>query len=320
MITQRAIEAIEVSDLDELLRVVDGYCDSAAWDDLVELRARCQEAVTRGKQLWGVDEHIRYRLALEAPPSYAGPVLTEGAARFALGPLPEVASSTNTWSELESHIEHGPERATFAAERVIRGEIDVGDIADLPKRLQEWEPTYSLATYKADKVEAPSPKSPDTHPVDLGNDPTVLHDADSEGALADLVQAWTTESNGRCETVTVEGSAADAVAALGLSKTQMTHLSIAAAFDWMAWAGASGGAHGRRRGSAAGRYGAWWVVAMLSDLDWPPDPSAFTEAVSRLQFYWFDDGAPGTGWQLKLAIEDPTPGLAWAVSAVDSAG
>jgi hypothetical protein len=319
VITQRAIDAIEVSDLDELLRVVDGFCETAGWDELVELRARCQEAVTRGKQLWGVDEHIRYRLALEAPPSFAGPVLSEGAARFALGPLPEVASSTKTWSDLEPHIEHGPERATFAAERAVRGEFDVDDIADLPTRIQEWEPSYALATYKSDKVDAPSPKPPDTKPIDLGDKPTVVADADSEGALADLVQAWTTESNGRCETITVEGSAADAVRALGLSKANMARLRTDEAFAWMAWAGASGGAHGRRRGAAAGRYGAWWAVAMLCDLDWPPDLSVFADSVNRLRFYWFDDGAPGTGWQLRLAIEDPDTGLAWSVSAVDSA-
>ena len=319
MITQRAIEAIEVSDMDELLRVVDGYCENAGWDDLVELRIRCQEAVTRGKQLWGVDEHIRYRLALEAPPLYAGPVLAEGAARFALGPLPEVASSTKTWGELEPHIEHGPERATFAAERAIRGELNVDEVADLPARLQEWEPSYALATYKSDKLEAPSPNPPKTQPVDLGEDPVIVDDHDSESALSDLVQAWTTESNGRCETVTVEGSATNAVRALGLSRARMTQLRPDDAFAWMAWAGASGGAHGRRRGAAAGRYWAWWVVAMLCDLDWPPDPHEFAAAVGRLGFFWFDDSAPGTGWQLRITIEDPDSGLAWAVSAVDSA-
>ena len=74
--------------MDELLRIVDGYCEIAGWNELVDFRMRCQEAVTRGKQLWGVDEHIRYRLALEAPGSFAGPVLTEGAARFAAGTTP----------------------------------------------------------------------------------------------------------------------------------------------------------------------------------------------------------------------------------------
>jgi hypothetical protein len=42
----------------------------------------------------------------------------------------------------------------------------------------------------------------------------------------------------------------------------------------MAWAAASGGAHGPRPGAAAGRFAAWWAAATLTDLhaDWPPDP------------------------------------------------
>jgi hypothetical protein len=44
------------------------------------------------------------------------------------------------------------------------------------------------------------------------------------------------------------------------------------------------------------------------------------KAVERLRFYWFDDGSSGTGWELRLVIEDPAEGLAWAISAVDAAG
>ena len=132
MISQRAIDAVEASDTDELLRVVDGYCKQQGWGALVNLRERCQEALTRGKQLWGIDEHVRYRLALEAPGSFAGPVLAEGAARFALGPLAEVAASTKSWADLDEHLEHGPERATFAAERAVRGEDEVDEIPTFP--------------------------------------------------------------------------------------------------------------------------------------------------------------------------------------------
>ena len=319
MISQRAIDAVEHSDTDELLRVIDGYCKSKEWDHLVEMRTRCQEAVTRGKQLWGVDEHIRYRLALEAPAQFAGPSISEGAARFALGPLPEVAASTKTWSQLEPYLESGPESQTVAAERVVRGEAEVGPIADLPSTLLDWEPTYPIAIYKSDKVEAPSPTPPHADPVSFSDAVMVIDDIDSEGALADLVQPWTSESNGRCQTATVEGSAADAVRALGLSKARMVEIDAADALAWMAWAGASGGAHGRRRGAAAGRYGAWWVIAMIGDLEWPPEPDEIGELVNRLKWFWFDDGAAGTGWELRLAIEDPASGLAWAVTAVDAA-
>lgn len=318
MISARAIEAIESSDTDELLRVVDGYCATGDWDALVALRQRCQEALTRGHQLWGVDEHIRYRLALEAPGSWAGPATTEGA-RYALGPLAEVAASTKTWAELEPHLTRGPERATFAAERVVRGETGTDPIVDLPDRLLPWEPAYPTATYTTDKVDAPSPPPPEVHPVDLPPEVVTIEDPESEAALADLVGPWTDESNGRCVVASVNGDHLAAVRALGLSRARMGRLGPAEAIAWMAWAGASGGAHGRRRGAAAGRYGAWWVIASLADLGWPPDPEAVGDAASRLDWHWFDDGSPGTGWQLRLAVADPDLGLAWALSAVDTA-
>lgn len=319
MITARAIEAIEYSDTDELIRVIDGYCEAQDWEDLLVLRRRCSEAVTRGKQVWGVEEHIRYRLALEAPPEYAGPVVSEGPLRFGLGPLPEVAASTKTWKEMAPYLEAGPERATFAAERVLRGETGVDDIPDLPNILMPWEMSYPLASYKPDKVEAPSPAFPDVDSWSLPATAGRISDPISEGALGDLVAPWLEESNGHYESAAVEGDAASAVRGLGLTHARMAQMDAEEAFNWMVWAGASGGAHGQRRGAAAGRFGAWWLVAMLCDLDWPPDMTAMSTAVDRLRWHWFDDGSPGTGWQLRLAIEDPQYGLAWAISAIDQA-
>ena len=318
MLGSRALEAIEYSDTDELIRVIDGLCEGSEWDALVELKARCREAVGRGKQLWGVEEHIRYRLALEASGSYASAALNEGVARFSLGPLPEVAASTKSWTDMEQHLDDGPWRQVFAAERAIRGDQDAPDIGDLPA-LQDWEPDYLLATYKPDKVEAPSPDPVAVNPVDLPDDYKLIEDPHSEGALTDLVQPWATESNGRYQITCVEGPGLSAIRALGLSKARVGELTAGEALAWMAWAGASGGAHGRRRGVAAGRYGAWWVIATLCDLDWPPDPDELGEAAKRLRFMWFDDGSPGTGWELRMAIEDSQSGLAWAVSAVDIA-
>jgi hypothetical protein len=319
MIGQRAHDAIEVSDTDELLRVVDGFCENQEWDRLVELKERCREAVGRGKQLWGVEEHIRYRLTLEAPGKWAGAAVSEGVARFAPGPLPEVAASTKTWAELEPHLDDGPWRGVTAAERVIRGDRDVGPIADLPDHLLEWEPRYPVATYKPDKVEAPSPPPVAVESVVMPATFDQIDDPQSEGALSDLVLPWVTESNGRCETSSVEGSALEAMRALGLTRARVGAVTAGEALAWMAWAGASGGAHGRRRGAAAGRYGAWWVVATLSDLDWPPTPEIVEDALGRLRFFWFDDGSPGTGWELRLAAEDESNGLAWAVAATDAA-
>lgn len=317
MIGPRAIEAIEASDTDELLRVVDGYCSARSWDDLIELRQRCAEAVARGKQVWGIEEHIRYRLALEAPASLAGPVVAEGRSRFALGPLPEVAASTKSWPELEPHLPAGPEKDTVAAERVVRGErVDIA-IPDLPSSLGPWEPSYPVATYKKDKVEAPSPALPATSPEPLPDAVTQIEDTHSTAALGDLVEPWTDQSSGRCQTVAVEGDHLAAIAALGLPIARVARLTTADAFAWMAWAAASGGAHGRRRGAAAGRYLAWWVVASLADFDWPAEPDAVAGAAGAMTWHWFDDGSPDTGWVLRIAVSSPDLGISWAISASD---
>lgn len=313
----RTVNAIEASDTDELIRIIDGHCKARNWDALVALRGRCQEAVTRGKQLWGVDEHVRYRLALEAPGKWAGAVVSEGRTRFTPGPLPEVAASTKAWAEMADYLEPGPARMTFAAERIVRGDSP-DEPGSLPG-LQDWEPAYPLATYKADKVETPRPKLPAGATTELPDEVTVIDDPESEAALTDLIEPWIDQSNGRCQTVSVEGGALDAVAALGLSSAGIARLDTATALAHMAWAGASGGAHGRRRGAAAGRYLAWWVVASISDLDWPAAPEEVENAASRIRWYWFDDASPGSGWVLRLALEDPELNLGWAISANDIA-
>ena len=317
MISSRAVEAIESSDTDELLRVVDGYCSARSWDELTELRHRCAEAVARGKQVWGVEEHIRYRLALEAPASIAAPVVAEGQSRFALGPLPEVAASTKAWVDLEPHLPPGPEKETVAAERVVRGETIDFPIPDLPPSLRPWEPDYPVATYKKDKVEAPSPGLPATSEEPLPGAITPIEDTHSTAALGDLVEPWTDQSSGRSQTVAVEGDHLAAIAALGLATARVAGLGTAEAFAWMAWAAASGGAHGRRRGAAAGRYLAWWVVASLADLDWPAAAEDVAEAAEGLAWHWFDDGSPDSGWVLRIAVSSADLGISWAISATD---
>ena len=317
MISARAVEAIESSDTDELLRIVDGLCSARTWDDLIELRGRCSEAVSRGKQVWGVEEHIRYRLVLEAPAPIAGPVVAEGQSRFALGPLPEVVASTKTWAELAPHLPPGPERDTVAAERVVRGDLVDVSIPDLPAKLLPWEPPYPTAAYKKDKVEAPAPPFPDTERVDLPDQMEIIDDTDSLAALGDLVEPWTDQSNGRSQTAAVEGDHLAAVAALGMKRGRVAAIDSWQGLAWMAWAAGSGGAHGRRRGAAAGRYLAWWAVAMLTDLEWPADPESMGAAVAGLCWYWFDDGSPETGWLLRLAISSPDLGISWAIAATD---
>ena len=48
-------------------------------------------------------------------------------------------------------------------------------------------------------------------------------------------------------------------------------------------------------------------------------PTVRSAAIGELRWYWWDAGEPDTGWTLRLAVEDPLDGLAWAVSATDAA-
>ena len=77
---------------------------------------------------------------------------------------------------------------------------------------------------------------------------------------------------------------------------------------------------GRRRGAAIGRFGAWWTVAALADLTdaWPVQPDELGDALTSFDWYWWDAGEPRLGWELQLAVADPSEGYAWAISAHDS--
>jgi hypothetical protein len=317
--------AVERGDVDDLVRLVDGLCAAREWDRLVELRDRCEQAVVRGRQLWPVAAHAEYRLALEAPGRWAATVLVEGAGRFAPGPLPEVAASTHDWAELAPSAPYGPPAVLAAHERVVRGEDLSGatlpgpPVLDLPLRLAAWEPDYFLAHYRADGVDLPGPSPRAFEPVDApARAPDGEQDAATD-ALVDSVRAWTEGSEGRAEAVAVRGDALDAIAALGRDRIRITELTSAEALRVLAWAGASGGAHARRPGAAAGRFTAWWAGATLTGLleAWPVDADVLGDRLTTLRWYGWDSGGTATGWQLHLAIEDPAAGRAWAVAAVD---
>ncbi len=323
MIDERTAKAIESSDTDELVRIVDGHASARSWDEMLALRTRCDEAVSRGKQLWAVSEYIRYRLALDAPGRWAGPAVTEGPTRFTLGPLSEVAASRKAWAELDDHLTPGPQRTMTAQERVLRGEdlrdADIDPLTvELPLNLQPWEPRYRLAEYKPDRVEAPSPTPvrPRIGPVTSSG--VEVDDMDGCRALLSTVEHWTETSNGRSQAACVEGTASQAVAALGVSRAGLTPAEGNMALEWIAWAAASGGAHGRRRGSAAGRFAAWWVAHELAGLEWPVDPDELGAAIGDLSWYLWSDGSADTGWALRVAVESPPEGIAWALTAVDA--
>ncbi|MEX0757055.1 MAG: hypothetical protein WD532_05160 [Acidimicrobiia bacterium] len=317
---EQTLIAIELADTDSLLRAVDGMAGRRAWGELTTLRTHLAAALERGRQLWGVDEHVRYRLALEAPAEIAVPVVVEGPARFTLGPLSEVISQTKSFSEMDPYLRSPTDRTVIAHERALRGdrfdgELDMG-VFDIPL-VTAWEPQYPVATYHSDRADFPSPELVEGPPLKLPEDPERISDEPTEEALLALVTPWTTMSNGVTDLAMVEGDAAAAIAALGVPRATGARVDLGAALAWMAWTAASGGAHGRRRGMAAGRFHAWSAMAALTGLDWPVDPSEMREAADALEWWLWSDGST-TGWALQIAICDPIDGLAWAFSGADA--
>jgi hypothetical protein len=323
----RIVDAVEGGDLDELLRIIDAFSETRDWDGLVEVRDRSRRALERGRQLWPAASHAEYRLALDAPARYAASVLIEGTGRFALGPLPEVAASTHTWLELAPHVTPGPVAALAAHERVVRGEaIDAStvvhaEVLAVPLHLARFEPEYAVATYRDASAEFPAPDASRGRPLTLPASARTVDPGDVEPLLRDVVRGWTTGSEGKARVVAVEGDVAHAIAALGAHEARGAWLDPREGLALLAWAGASGGRHGRRRGAAAGRDAAWAAAAALAGFaaDDPPDEDAFGHALGELQ--WLAWNAPDvtTGWVLRLAVADPIDVIAWAIDAYDPA-
>jgi hypothetical protein len=319
-------DAVRRADLDELLRAVDALCSTRDWDSLETLRERCARAHETGRQLWPVASHAAYRLALEAPAPWAAAVLGDDGAAFAIGPLPEVAAQSHEWHELAPHIPSGAPAVLAAHERVVRGD-DLSELTlpgppvlDVPLRLAEWEPAYALAEYRSDRADFPMPAIPTLHPTKLAKAPRDVERDEASRTLVELVRVWTAGSDGRADAVSVNGGPLDAIAALGPRDSRVTTIDGPLAISLMAWAGASGGAHGRRPGAAAGRFAAWWAAGALTGLldDWPPDPDRLGAELAALDFVAWDGGEPDTGWRLHLAVGDPTHGRAWAIAATDA--
>jgi hypothetical protein len=321
-------ELIHRADLDGLVRLVDDCTAAGDWSRLRRLRDQARHAVGTGRQLWPAATLAEYRLALLAPAEWAAGVLDEGSGRFTIGPLTEVIAQHHRWTEVAPLLDSGPRAAFVAHERVLRGEAiepetvaELPNALDLPYELAPWEPAYALATYGDRGAEFPSPPMPAAFvELEIGegievDDPAV------ELAVRQLVEPWTVSSDGHADVVAVEGDAGAALHALGVPAPRIAELAPEAALAWLAWAGASGGAHGRRRGAAAGRFGALWLLAALGDAldDWPVPSAELGVLAGELRWWWWDAREPVTGWQLQLAVEDPDEGVAWAISARDAA-
>ncbi|RMH68598.1 MAG: hypothetical protein D6683_16695, partial [Actinomyces sp.] len=313
--------AVDAGDLDELLRWVDRLADAGAWPELEALAAAARAAHERGRQLWPAATHAHHRLALEAPAPAAVRAL-DGDDRFGPGPLTEVIADRHTLGELVPHLRPGPAATLVVHERALRGDdpADPGPVADLvvdvfdiPAEQAAWEPAWPVATYDTHGVDAPRPDRPagSATPVTTRRGERV-DDPDTVEALVGAVRHWVTDSNGRAEAVVVAGGVVDAVGALGPRRVRLVEADPATALAHLAWAAASGGAHGRRRGAAWGRFEAWWVAAAVTDTAWPPDPAELGAAVARARWWLWDADEPDTGWSLRLAGELPGEGLAWA--------
>ena len=191
-------------------------------------------------------------------------------------------------------------------------------VIDIPIDLQPWEPSYSVATYDDDGAhhDRPTLLTP-MATLELPADVKPLDDTETQVAFAQMVEMWTDQSNGRSEVTCVEGSASDAIAATGAGRARTREMSSAQALDVLMWAGASGGAHGRRRGSATGRFSLWWLLSAIVDVEWSDGLSEFGRMVSQLRWFEWDSWEPSTGWELRLATECSETGFSWAFSAID---
>jgi hypothetical protein len=212
-----------------------------------------------------------------------------------------------------------------AHERSIRGdnidEIEIDSaILGIPVEIQGWEPRYPVAEYRSDRASFPDDIFDiPMQWIDLPEPGVALPDDGVCDVLADVVKAWWDDSLGKSEVVTVDGTIEEAIRALGPHRVRAAEIDTKTAMEAIAWAGASGGAHGNRRGTPAGRAAAWWVLLEILGYDDPPDDqSDLAQEADSLRWLIWDPGDRIGGWNLHLGVEDPEDGIAWVISAVDA--
>ncbi len=324
---------IHAADLDGLIRCVDDRVSSRDWAGLLRLRDRSRTAVRTGRQLWPAATLAEYRLALWAPAKWAVGALDDDAGRFTPGPLSEVIATHHTWDDLASHLPVGPLRDLIAHERSLRGDsigpatadngIGAVTVLDLPVGPCAWEPAYDTPVYPDDGCDSPAPQRP-TAMADVSlpertvADSAAIDDADTAEAFRALVHVWTDDSTGRAEVFCADGSPDTALALVGPTLVRTSPIDTHTALQWLVWAGATGAAHGRRRGVATARFNTWWLLATMCDISTDcDDGDDLGDAVSRLQWWWWDTTEPAAGWELRLVAHSPDDGLSWVFSAVD---
>lgn len=326
---------LEKNDLDALVVAAGNLARDRDWETLLSLRRATIHALESGRQLWPVAARIDFLLSLAAPPGEAAAAIASPYSRFAPGPLAEVAAHNHSWEEMRDLIEFPHIAASFAQERVLRGEGVDGDplahceISEMPGRLLSWEPKYALATYEFDTASFPFPdlqldteSSLDTSGAKTREQTSAkttgaVRAADE--AMRALAQVWTAQSNGRCEVVVSDTELECAFAALGPSSFRISRLKPSDALAAMAWTAASGGAYGKRPGASAGRFGALWAATAVACLQWPPDFDELGELLDDIDWYWWSTGTPHPGWRLQLAFANHSAHIFGTIEASDAA-
>jgi hypothetical protein len=142
-------------------------------------------------------------------------------------------------------------------------------------------------------------------------------------ALEDVVAPWSAQSAGEVTVAALRGSTDDAcravlAAAPSAAGVVRGPITTAELLRLIAHAGASGGVHGRRRGGAAGRSLAWWVVRCATGLDRVEElnPEELEFRLEDLELVALRSAGEAT-WRLELAIGSGSDGGedgGWAVA------
>ena len=310
------------ADLDALVRHVDDTCSAREWDHLVRIRDRARAAVDSGRQLWPIATLANYRMALWAPAETAVRALEDTARTFMPGPVSEIIAVHHDWRQLSPFLAPGHDRSLVAYERALRGddiEPDEPALLDTPIALQPWEPRYEPAGYADDGLDFPAPDVPPARGTSLPGGGEAIDDPETVTAFRLLLEPWTAQSNGVARCTVSEGTIEDALHAHGLDSVRTVDIDARTALGILAWAGASGGAHGKRRGLATGRSNAWWLLAAFTGMDeeWPCDPDEFGDVVSGLRFVAWETDEPSTGWRVQVAVEDTDEDISCVLFAHD---
>ncbi len=300
---------------------IDTLVSQGDWDGLERLRQQCKSQTPTIAMPVSPAALCDYHLVLGAPASGAARVLNDPAQESPLGPLPEVAACRHTWASLGPLLRGVA--AEFAGERAIRGDTIVpsshrgdGD-AGVPFLLQPWEPSYQLADYRQYDTRFPAPAGPAwTSSPQLPPPGEAIGDPHVVDAFGELMRGWRSGDAGRPTIVTVEGDHLHAIAALGHIRVGLAPIPFAEALRWLAWAGASGGRTGNRRGASTGRTLAWMAVASLAGVseDWPIEPGELGEIGAGLHWFLWND-LHADDWVLRMAVHDDIEELGFAISA-----